>query len=181
MVLLSLVSRNARPHYLGCFFFVVFKFFVFHCSWFQTVVFCGAFFLVVCRFVMTFVKNEFLITLHFWTYQSSALTRRGQSPLFLSMVFRLVVLFIINNSQSRSWTCWARHIKSVNGFVFFRLSYLDYSDLQLFAIFIFEVDFSVTYFMTSAENSVSEPPNLKILCGGYPQAPLQGSGDNGPP
>ena len=38
-----------------------------------------------------------------------------------------------------------------------------------------------THFMTSAENSVSEPPNLKILCGGYPQAPLQGSGDNGPP
>ena len=82
-----------------------------------------------------------------------------KSPLFVSMVFRLVVLFIINNSQSRSWTCWARHIKSVNGFVFFRLSYLDYSDLQLFAIFIFEVDFSVTYFMTSAENSVWEPPN----------------------
>ena len=47
----------------------------------------------------------------------------------------------------------------MNGFVFFRLSYLDYSDLQLFAIFIFEVDFSVTYFMTSAENSVWEPPN----------------------
>ena len=41
----------------------------------------------------------------------------------------------------------------MNGFVFFRLSYFDYSDLQLFAIFIFEVDFSETYFMTSAENS----------------------------
>ena len=41
----------------------------------------------------------------------------------------------------------------MNGFVFFRLSYFDYSDLQLFAIFIFEVDFSQTYFMTSAENS----------------------------
>jgi len=38
-------------------------------------------------------------------------------------------------------------------------SYFDYSDLQLFAIFIFEVDFSVTYLMTSAENSVWEPPN----------------------
>ena len=47
----------------------------------------------------------------------------------------------------------------MNGSVFFRLSYLDYSDLQLFVIFIFEVDFSVTYFMTSAENSVWEPPN----------------------
>ena len=41
----------------------------------------------------------------------------------------------------------------MDGFVFFRLSYFDYSDLQLFAIFIFEVDFSETYFMTSAENS----------------------------
>ena len=50
-------------------------------------------------------KNEFLITLHVCTYQSQALTRRGQSPLFVSMVFRLVVLFITNNSQSRSWTC----------------------------------------------------------------------------
>ena len=28
-----------------------------------------------------------------------------KSPLFVSMVFRLVVVFIINNSQSRSWTC----------------------------------------------------------------------------
>ena len=53
----------------------------------------------------------------------------------------------------------------MNGFVFFRLSYFDYSDLQLFAIFIFEVDFSETYLMTSAENSISEPPNLKILEG----------------
>ena len=130
-------------------------------------------------------KNGFLVTLHFWTYQSSALTRRqlrGQSPLFVSMVFRLVVLFIINNSQSRSWTCWpppptpppprtcwARQIKSVNGFVFFRLSYFDYSDLQLLAIFIFEVDFSVTYFMTSAENSVWEPPNP---LGRIPPGPL---------
>ena len=88
------------------------------------------------------------------------------------MVFRLVVLFITNNSQSRSWTCWARHIKSVNGFGFFRLSYLDYSD------FIFEVDFSVTYFMTSAENSVWEPPNpVEEDTPRNSQAPLQGSGD----
>ena len=41
----------------------------------------------------------------------------------------------------------------MDGFVFFRLSYFDYSDLQLFAIFIFEVYFSETYLMTSAENS----------------------------
>ena len=58
---------------------------------------------------------------------------------------------------------------------FFRLSYFDYSDLQLFAIFIFEVDFSETYFMTRAEKSVSEPPNLKFSWGGYPQIPLRGS------
>ena len=42
---------------------------------------------------------------------------------------------------------------------------LDYSDLQLFAILIFEVDFSETYLMTNAENSVSKPPNLKIIWG----------------
>ena len=35
--------------------------------------------------------------------------------------------------------------------------------MQLFAIFIFEVYFSETYLMTSAENSISEPPNLKIF------------------
>ena len=64
-------------------------------------------------------------------------------------------------SGGRNPTCWARQIKSVYWLVFFRLSYFDYSDLQLFAIFIFEVDFSETYLMTSAENSVSEPPNLK--------------------
>jgi len=29
---------------------------------------------------------------------------------------------------------WSRQIKSVDGFVFFRLSYFDCSDLQLFAI-----------------------------------------------
>ena len=63
------------------------------------------------------------------------------------------------------WTCWARHIKSVDGVVFFRLSYFDNSDLQLFAIFRFEVDFSETYFMTSAKNSVSEPQNLKVFSG----------------
>ena len=45
----------------------------------------------------------------------------------------------------------------------FRLSYFGYSDLQLFAIFIFEVNFSGTYLITSAENNVSEPPNLKIF------------------
>ena len=39
----------------------------------------------------------------------------------------------------------------MDGFVFFTLSYFDYSDLQLFAIFIFEVDFSEIYLMTSAE------------------------------
>ena len=43
--------------------------------------------------------------------------------------------------------------------------YFDYSDFKLFAIFIFEVDFSWTYLMTNAENSVSEPPNLKNFWG----------------
>ena len=63
------------------------------------------------------------------------------------------------------------HIKSVDGFIFFRLSYFGYSDLQLFAIFIFEVDFSETYLMTSTENNVSEPPNLKIFWGTIPRYP----------
>ena len=53
--------------------------------------------------------------------------------------------------------------KSVDGFAFFRLSCFDHSDLQLFALFIFDVDFSKTYLKTSAENSISEPPNLKIF------------------
>ena len=61
----------------------------------------------------------------------------------------------------------------MDGLVFFRLSYSDYSDLQLFAIFIFEVDFSETYFLTSAKKSVSEPPNLKIFGGRMPLDPLR--------
>ena len=42
-------------------------------------------------------------------------------------------------------TCWAGYIKSVDGFVLLGLSYFDNSDLQLFAIFIFEADFSDTF------------------------------------
>ena len=53
------------------------------------------------------------------------------------------------------------------------ISYFDYSDLQLFAIFIFEVDFSETYLMTSAENSVLEPP--RFWGEDTPRTPLQGS------
>ena len=53
-----------------------------------------------------------------------------------------------------------RKVKSLDGFVVFLLSYFDYSNLELFAIFIFEFDFSETYLMTSAENSISEPPNF---------------------
>ena len=70
---------------------------------------------------------------------------------------------------------------------FFRLSYFDYSDLQFFAIFIFEVDFSETYLMTSAKNSISEPPNLKIFWGRIrtPRPPYKalafGTLDNAPP
>ena len=40
---------------------------------------------------------------------------------------------------------------------------------------IFVVDFSDTYLMTNAENSVLELPNFKIFWGGYPHNPLQGS------
>ena len=61
------------------------------------------------------------------------------------------------------------------GNVFFSLGYFDFSDLQLFAIFIFKADFSETYLMTSAENRVSDPPNLKLFWGRIPQTPLQGS------
>ena len=73
----------------------------------------------------------------------------------------------------------------MDGFVFFRLSYFDYSELQLFAIFIFEVDFSETYLMTSAENSISERPNFKIfLRADTPRPPYKarafGSRDNTP-
>ena len=32
------------------------------------------------------------------------------------------------------WTRWARQVKSVDGFASFRLSYFDYSELQLFAV-----------------------------------------------
>ena len=53
--------------------------------------------------------------------------------------------------------------KSVGGFAFFRLSCFDHSDLQLFPLFIFDVDFLKTSLKTSAENSVSEPPNLKLF------------------
>ena len=59
----------------------------------------------------------------------------------------------------------------MDGVVFFRLSYFDYSDLQLFAILIFEVGFAETNLMTSAENCVSEPPNLKIFWGRIPPDP----------
>ena len=38
-----------------------------------------------------------------------------------------------------------RQIKSLDGYVFFQLSYFDCSDLQLFAIFIFEVYFAIIH------------------------------------
>ena len=49
-----------------------------------------------------------------------------------------------------TWTCWARHIKSLDGFVFFRLSYL----LKI-AFWSFQI--------------------WKFSGGGYPHTPLQGS------
>ena len=65
----------------------------------------------------------------------------------------------------------------------------------MFAIFIFEVDFSETYLTTSAKNSVSEPLNLKFFWAGYPPPPPEepyiprpsykalafGTRDNAPP
>ena len=62
----------------------------------------------------------------------------------------------------------------------------DYRDLQLFGIFTFEVDFSQTCLMTSAENSILEPPNLKIFLERIPPDPstrplLFGAHDNVPP
>ena len=40
---------------------------------------------------------------------------------------------------------------------------------------LFEVDFSETYLMSSADTSVSEPSNLKIYWGGIPpDLPLRG-------
>ena len=89
----------------------------------------------------------------------------------LSEWLRNPVFILDPHLQAAPWTCWARHIKSLDGFVFFRLSYFDYSDLQLFAIFIFEVDFSETYLMTSAENSISEPSNMNIFLGRIPPQP----------
>ena len=61
----------------------------------------------------------------------------------------------------------------MHGFVFFRLSYFGYSEMQLFAIFIFKVTFSETYLMTSVENNVSEPPNLKISQGDTARPPYR--------
>ena len=43
---------------------------------------------------------------------------------------------------------------------------------KLFAILIFKVDFSETDLMTSAENSVSELPNLNIVCWRIPPTRL---------
>ena len=81
-----------------------------------------------------------------------------------------------SSSASAPWTCWARHIKSLDGFVFFRLSYFDYRELQLFAILIFEVDFSETHLMTSAENSINWSLQIWKFSGReYPHTPLQGS------
>ena len=77
--------------------------------------------------------------------------------------------------QLPPWTYWTRHIKSVDGFVFFRLSYFNYSDLQLFAIFIFDVDFSETYpwqVQKIAFRSTPRPPY---------KARAFGTSDNAPP
>ena len=70
----------------------------------------------------------------------------------------------------------------MDGFVFFRLSYSGNSNLQLFAIFMFEVDFSETYLMTSPENNISQPPNSKIFWARPPyKARAFGTRDIAPP
>ena len=52
---------------------------------------------------------------------------------------------------------------------------------KLFGIFIFKVDFSETDLMTSAENSVSEPPNLNIFWWRKtPRPPNKAPRDNAP-
>ena len=79
------------------------------------------------------------------------------------MHVRAVATRVGGGGSCLPWICQARQIKSVDGF---------YNDLQLFAIFIFEVDFSETHLMTSAGNSVSKPPNLKIFWGRIPPVPL---------
>ena len=77
------------------------------------------------------------------------------------------------------WICWARQIKSVDGFVFFRLSYFDCSDLQLllFAIFI-SYSRSIFWRHISWQVSTIVFQSLQIwkFSGGrYPHTPLQGS------
>ena len=83
--------------------------------------------------------------------------RRAKSPLGTVLIINLLGKGLTPRAcmgdGGSIW--WAPDIKSVDGFVFFRLGYFDYSNLQFFAIFIFTVDFSETYLM-SAENSISE-------------------------
>ena len=115
------------------------------------------------------------ITSYTWNFQNFTCDANHNSIDSTKRDLTRAVTSVGQGGQLLPRTYWARHIKSLDGFVFFRLSYFDYSDLQLFAIFIFEVDFSETYLMTSAENSVSEPPNLTVFWGRYPPTPLQGS------
>ena len=73
----------------------------------------------------------------------------------------------------------------MDGVVFFRLSYFDYSDLQLFAIFGFEVDFSETYQMTSAKIAFRNLQTWNFSGEGHPETPYKvrafGARDNAPP
>ena len=69
-------------------------------------------------------------------------------------------------------TCWARHIKSVDGFVLFRLSYFDNSDLiAIVCHFHIRGRFFGLISWKVAENSASEPSNLKIFWGRIPPDP----------
>ena len=69
-------------------------------------------------------------------------------------------------------TCWARHIKSVDGFVLFRLSYFGNSDLiAIVCHFHIRGRFFGHISWKVAENSASEPSNLKISWGRIPPEP----------
>ena len=71
-------------------------------------------------------------------------------------------------------TCWARHIKSVDGFVLFRLSYFDNSDLiAIVCHFYIRGRFFGHISWKVAENSASEPSNLKIFWGRAPRPPYK--------
>ena len=70
------------------------------------------------------------------------------------------------------WTCWARHIKSVDGVVFFRLSYFGYSDLQLFLPFTYSRSIFRRHISWKMLKRAFQSLQIwKFSWGGYPQLP----------